>query len=329
MNGILLSLAAGFIPMALYAWFLYFLDRYEKEPLKLVAGMFIWGSLIAASAAFLINSISSLGILFITQSEFASQLVTTTLIAPVVEETLKGTAVLIVYLLFKPEFDSLLDGIVYAGIAALGFAAAENTWYIYQFGYQISGLQGLLDLTIVRVLFVGWQHPFYTAFIGLGFALARRTKDPTRRYAYPILGWSLAVATHLLHNLLAFLASNFNWGGIFNLIWDWTGYLGLLILILLLIKREQKWMKIHLESEVDLGTITAKQYQIASSAWRQGLTLLSSIFSGNFLHMRRFYQACGNLMHKKRQLMRFGDESGNELKIQILREDVNSLAGKA
>ena len=49
------------------------------------------------------------------------------MIAPIIEESLKGLAVLLVFLLFRKEFDSILDGIVYAAITALGFAATENS----------------------------------------------------------------------------------------------------------------------------------------------------------------------------------------------------------
>jgi len=165
--GFLISALAGIIPMLIYAWFLYMLDRYEKEPMKLLLGAFTWGAVVAAGSAYLINTLSSIGIYMITQSDFASKLTVSTLVAPVVEETLKGAAVLIVYLIFRSEFDSPLDGIIYGGVTALGFAATENIWYIHKLGFLESGWQGLLDLTLIRVFLVGWQHPFYTAFIGL------------------------------------------------------------------------------------------------------------------------------------------------------------------
>ena len=328
MSGYLVSLAAGILPMFLYAWFLYYLDRYEKEPGRLLAGMFLWGMLIAASAAYLINSVSSIGIYLFTQSNLATQLATSALIAPLVEETLKGTAVLIVFILFKPEFDSLLDGIVYAGIAGLGFAAAENTWYIHQYGYLNNGFPGVLEIALVRVVLVGWQHPFYTAFTGLGFALARQAKTETWRLCFPLLGWSLAVMFHLLHNLFAVMTANFGKGWQLNLIWDWSGYLGLLILIALLIKREQNWMKTYLAPEVDRGVIDPHHFQNACSAWRQGLIYLRSVPDGNARQVRQYYQICGNLMHKIRQGAQPGSDPELEKEIERLRSDLISLAEK-
>ncbi len=325
--GTLMSIISGVIPMAFYAWILYYLDRYEREPVKLLVGVFFWGAVIAAGAAFVINSITSSGIYFITQSEFATQLTISTLVAPVVEETLKGTAVLIVFLFFRSEFDSLLDGLIYGGITALGFAATENAWYIHQMGFLEYGWEGLLKMTFIRVVLVGWQHPFYTAFIGLGLAFSRRTKEPILRWIVPLLGWTMAVILHLLHNLFAGLFQS-NAGLVFATIWDWSGYLGLLLLIFLLINREQRWMKEYLAIEHKQDLLTNEQFQIACSAWKQGLAYLRARFNGNYRHVKDLYQICGDLMHKKRQLLSHGNELGAALEVQRLRSELQVIADK-
>ena len=325
--GFLVSSLAGIIPMMIFAWLLYFLDRYEKEPFRLLFAAFGWGAIVAAGGAFVINTIMGMGIYQVTQSEFATQLTLTTLIAPGVEETLKGAAVLIVFLLFRAEFDSLLDGVIYGGITALGFAATENIWYIYQLGYLQNSWQGLLDLTLIRSVLVGWQHPFYTAFIGLSFAVSRISTQKIWIWITPLIGWFIAVIFHLLHNLFSGLLQS-RAGVIFSIVWDWSGYLALLVLILLLIKREQSWMKKHLAAEVDQHLLSLDHYQTACSAWRQSLAVLQGRIQGNFRDTRRFYQACGNLMHKKRQLAQFGDELGTTLEIQRLRSELKDLALK-
>lgn len=322
--GVLISIIAGVLPMAFYAWILYFLDRYEREPIKLLIGVFLWGAVIAAGAAFVINSITSSGIYFLTQSEFATQLTISTLVAPVVEETLKGAAILMVLLFFRSEFDSLLDGLIYGGITALGFAATENAWYIHQLGFLEYGWQGLLKMTFIRVVLVGWQHPFYTAFIGLGLAFSRRTKEPIVRWIAPMIGWTIAVTFHLLHNLFAGLFQSYA-GQVFATIWDWSGYLGLLLLIFLLIKREQRWMKEYLSLEYKQDLLSYEQFQIACSAWKQGLAFVRARLYGNYRQVKELYQVCGDLMHKKRQLARHGDQLGTALEVQRLRAELQSL----
>ena len=129
----------------------------------------------AAGGAFIVNSLLELGVFYFTSSQSAADLTTGSLIAPVIEESLKGAAVLIIFWTAHNEFDSVLDGIVYASITALGFAATENMFYIYTYGYVENGLGGIFVLAFIRNILVGWQHPFYTAFIGIGLAKARLT----------------------------------------------------------------------------------------------------------------------------------------------------------
>ncbi len=322
---ILISIMAGVLPMAFYAWILYYLDRYEREPVQLLVGVFFWGAVIAAGAAFVINTITKNGIYLLTQSDFATQLTISTLVAPVVEETLKGAAVLMVFLFFRSEFDSLLDGLIYGGITALGFAATENAWYIHQLGFLENGWEGLIEMTLIRVVMVGWQHPFYTAFIGLGLAFSRRTKEPILGWIAPLAGWTLAVIFHLLHNLFAGIFHS-NAGLVFAMIWDWSGYIGLLLLIYLLIKREQSWMKEYLAAEHGQELLSPTHYQVACSARKQVLAFIRARFDGNYREVRLFYQACGDLMHKKRQLAKHGDELGAALEVQRLRSSLQSLA---
>jgi RsiW-degrading membrane proteinase PrsW (M82 family) len=325
MNGLLVSSLAGMGPMVFYAWLLYYLDRYEKEPLRLLLGVFLWGAVIAAGSAFMINSITSRGIYLLTQSEQSAQLTVSTLIAPLAEETLKGAAVLLVFLIFRSEFDSPLDGIIYAGITALGFAATENIWYIHQFGFLQNGYRGIADLTVIRSLLIGWQHPFYTAFIGLGLALSRNAQRTAGEWLFPLLGWLFAIAFHLSHNLLASLTSSQGYFGLIA-IWDWSGYVGLMALILALIKREQSWMREYLSEEVEGGLINPNQFRTACSAARQTFTYLKSLIRGNYDLERRFFQGCGNLMHKKRQLSKNGDHLEVIFEIQRLRSEIGMLS---
>jgi hypothetical protein len=254
----------------------------------------------------------------------ATRVTLSTLVAPFFEETLKGIAVLIIFLIFRADFDSPLDGVVYAGIAALGFAASENTWYIYQLGYLPGGMKGLIDLALIRTLMVGWQHPFYSSFIGIGFALSRSSQQRLLRWLYPLLGWSLAVSFHLSHNFLSILFHSEK-GLILSTIWDWSGYLGLLFLITVFIHREQNWMREYLKPELEDGIIDQTQYRVACSAWEQSRAYLRGLLTGNYHTQRIFYQTCGDLMHKKRQLSRLGNQQGEQLIIQRLRSEIAAL----
>jgi len=226
---------------------------------------------------------------------------------------------------FRHEFDSVLDGIIYAGVAALGFAATENTYYIYTYGFTENGWSGLLFLTFIRVILVGWQHPFYTAFTGIGLAVARLNRNWFVKIIAPIIGLGLAMFTHAFHNTMAsFLTGN---AGLFiGAAVDWTGWLFMLIIIIWSTRREQKFLKIYLSGEVQVGTISPALYRTASSAWKQMFARTTAIFTGKYFKTVRFYQLCGEYAHKRRQYANLGDERGNVATLQKLRAELAALA---
>ncbi len=316
---LLVSLFFGFVPMFFFAAVVYWLDRYEKEPRVLLGATFFWGVVIAAGGAFIINTAFGIGIYVFTGSEGAAEIGTTSIIAPIVEEFLKGLAVAIVFFLFYKEFDSILDGIIYGGIAALGFAATENTLYIFRNGYQESGWGGLFMLAFIRVIIVGWQHPFYTAFTGIGFAVSRTNKNVLIKFIAPLVGYGAAVTTHAFHNTFGGLIGGLE-GFAAGTIVDWFGWTFMLGFVFWMINNERNIVKNQLRPEVISGLISQAQYQKALSPW----TVTTAGFSGRA--SSRFYQLCGELSHKKEQYNKQGDEGGNAMIIEKLRAELAVLA---
>lgn len=326
--GLMLSIFFGFAPMLLFAWMLYWLDRYEKEPAPLLGGVFVWGAVVAAAAALVINSSFAFGIYSLTRSEAAADLATGSLIAPIVEEIAKGIALVLVFVAIHREFDSILDGIIYAGIVALGFAASENTLYIYRDGYLAEGFAGLAAMVLIRVGLVGWQHPFYTAFFGIGLAAARLHPQVERRILGPAIGLVLAIVLHSVHNILARQLHG-SGGFVIGTVYDWTGWFLMFLFLLWALRREQLWLIRHLNEEITLGSLTGRQYQTACSAWRQTGARFSALFQGRFRPTSRFYQVCAELAYKKEQLARLGDEDGNSRAIHDLRAELKRLSALA
>jgi protease PrsW len=318
----LLALALSFIPAFIYAAILYWLDRFEKEPRRMLFGAFLWGALVATSGALIWSSIFEQGLLLLTDSEALTDLSGATIVAPVVEECLKSLAVLLIFLAFRHEFDSVLDGIVYAGITALGFAATENLLYLYFAGYQEGGMTGLIVLFVLRVILGGWGHAVYTAFFGIGLAVARLSKNPMIRFVAPILGLLIAILLHALHNGMATVAVEIAGGvGLLaTLLTDWTTWLIALAIIVWEIRRERSWITTYLQEEVREGIISQAQYSKARSIWGR----IRGSAGGKAA--RRFYQLCAELAQKKHQLQQRGDERGNQARIAGLRAELQQLA---
>jgi RsiW-degrading membrane proteinase PrsW (M82 family) len=328
MAGFLVSFLLGLIPCLIFAYIVYWFDRYEKEPKLLLGGVFTWGAIVAAGGAFIINSVLSLGVYIFTGSDFVTEVGVGSFIAPLVEETLKGLAVLIVYLIFRNEFDSILDGIVYAAITALGFAATENIYYIYSYGFQEHGWGGLVFLAFVRIILVGWQHPFYTAFTGIGLAISRLNRNTFIKFAAPVAGWMLAIFTHAFHNTVATLFTGLA-AYIVGSLFDWTGWLFMFGFVLWAINRDRLCNVKYLKEEIATGLINPSQYKTACSAWSQGIARFNALTSGRYRQTNRFYQLCSELAHKKQLLLTLGEEGSNSQKIEKIRLELVRLAPNA
>lgn len=324
---LLTSVLCGFLPIFFFAYILYWSDRYEKEPKVLLGSVFLWGAIVAAGGGFLINILAGVGIYLVTGSEIATELTTSTLVAPFVEELLKGCAVLIVFLVFRKEFDSVLDGIIYGGITALGFAATENTFYIYNYGFLESGWTGLWSMVIIRVFLVGWQHPFYTAFTGIGFAIARLNPPHWVKVTAPLAGFCVAVLMHSFHNILASIMSGFS-GPAIGTVLDWMGWFCFLCYLLWIIHNEGQNQLIYLKEEADLGVISPSQYKIAISAKAQSIARFSALIEGNYKNTHKFYTLCGELAHRKNLFTKLGDEEGNLVTIKCIQNELSHLSPK-
>ncbi|KXK14609.1 MAG: putative integral membrane protein [Chloroflexi bacterium OLB14] len=293
--GLIVSLFLGFVPMFLFAVFVYWLDRYEKEPKLLLGAAFFWGVIIAGGGAFIINTVLGIGVYVVTSSDAVTNFATASIIAPIVEETLKGLAVAVVFFMFRKEFDSVLDGIIYGSMVGLGFSAIENTLYIYRDGYSAGGWGGLLALAFIRVILVGWMHAFFTAFTGIGFAIARLNKNIIIKIFAPIVGIGIAISAHAFHNTFGSVVGS---GGLDSLgltiLADMLGYSVMIGIIVWVLVHERNVVKRQLAEEVASGLISQAQYQKAQSP----ITLTTAGLSGRATS--QFYLLLGELAHKKR-----------------------------
>ena len=314
----------GFMPMFLFAAFVNWLDRYEKEPKILLGAAFFWGVIIAGGGAYIINTAFGIGIYTLTGSEHAADLGTTSIVAPIVEEALKGLAVLVVFFMVRREFDSIMDGIVYASITAMGFAAIENVLYIYRNGFQESGWEGFWTLVFIRVFLVSWMHPFFTSFTGIGLAIARLNRNPIVKVIAVPGGYSVAVIAHAFHNTFSTVLGGMG-GFVIGIIADYIGYACMFGFVIWVVLHERSILKNQLVEEVTNGIISHRQYASAISFFQIG-PHLAALSAGTLRQTLRFYQVCGELAHKKEQLTRVGDEGGNTILIEQYRKELTQLA---
>ncbi|MEU4265695.1 PrsW family intramembrane metalloprotease [Streptomyces argenteolus] len=206
-EGFLVGLGLAVLPvpmlMAAFRW----LDRVEPGPWRNLLFAFAWGACAAALVAIIANSFATRWIATATADPARADTLGATVIAPVVEETAKGAAVLLVFLFRRREFGGVVDGIVIAGFTATGFAFTENILYLGNaFGEdQQLGTAGFASVTagtfFVRVVMSPFAHPLFTVLTGIGFGIAALGgRHRVRRIVLPLLGLVLAMGMHALWN---------------------------------------------------------------------------------------------------------------------------------
>jgi RsiW-degrading membrane proteinase PrsW (M82 family) len=198
-TGLLIALLAGVVPALLYVGALYWVDRYEKEPKRLLAAAFVWGAIPSVVLALATELFFQLPPNLLGPQ--ALEAVRLGLIAPVLQEALKGAAVLFIARRYRREFDNVLDGIIYGAMVGFGFAMTGNI-VSYVSSFALWGFDGLNVTVFAEGIVYGLDHALYTAFFGAALGFARLAQKPWQRWAAPVGGFVLTVATHALHNLL-------------------------------------------------------------------------------------------------------------------------------
>ena len=118
-------LAIGMVPSFLLIWYIYRLDKIEKEPFGLIVKLFVFGGLSTISATILELLFSSILGNFLYSGTILYQIISNFLIIALVEEGGKRFALRKVTWK-NPNFNYRFDAVVYAVTVSLGFAAFEN-----------------------------------------------------------------------------------------------------------------------------------------------------------------------------------------------------------
>src|SRR3712207_4829571 len=90
-------IGAGVLQTILYLLFIRAIDLYEREPLRYVVPVFAWGFAVATTISLVFNTLAALTFEAIATRQVAGFL-TAVFVAPVVEETTKGLALLIIFI---------------------------------------------------------------------------------------------------------------------------------------------------------------------------------------------------------------------------------------
>lgn len=199
-----LGLALGFIPAFVWLGF-YMQEDPHPEPKRLIAFTFVLGgisTMIALVAQIYLRNSGFLQALSPGNLSHPSAFLPLTLLA-LVEEIVKFGAAYFAVRKAK-DFDEPVDAMIYAIVAALGFATVENIAVLNgQFTDQAL-ITSILGLTTARFIGATLLHTLTAAFMGYYWAISIREGGKAR---YLLIG--LLVAT-ILHAGFNFLILNYD-----------------------------------------------------------------------------------------------------------------------
>lgn len=338
---LVLAVVLAFVPTLVYAMFIWWLDRYEKEPVPLLLVAFMWGALPAIVLAFILEVAADAPLqqfLLPTHAEVTGA----SLLAPIVEEAAKAIILVVLFLAYRREFDNVLDGVIYGAMVGLGFAFVENVLYFLSAGGDqgLPSIEQMLTLWVLRAGVFGLNHSMFTAFTGAALGLARSLKKGWQRGLVPGLGLGTAMLFHAIHNflvsaigLLSDDESNVGLvlGACFGALA--SDYLGLILVLGLAITssiREGHIIRETLLEEVALGRLTPDEYHMLMSGARRWSARWSVLFSGGFRRWRqtgRFFDLATELAFRKHR-MHDGDvihQAISAREIAHLRQEIDNL----
>lgn len=231
-------------------------DRHQPEPWRIIWITFFLCVLLLFPVVFIEIFLESLTGWSAQHPQVSARFLHAIVGVALVEEFFKLLPVWI-YAARKPEFDEMIDGLVYGAAAAAGFATVENIFYVLQHGFAIG---------IVRAILAVPMHLFTGALLGYGLALGKLQK---KRFA-PLLLFVLATLCHGIYD-----------GVLFAGIYPWVAPLivgGLLILVLVLGIRSLKLSHAQFGQQTVATSVVKKNVYLKSLYILMGILLL--LFSG-------------------------------------------------
>lgn len=181
-----MAIAALLIATAIPLLFLYLirtLDLYGTGSPRAILFSFTWGALSVVLASTLYR-LSPYRLDAAPLAPYA---------APLLEETLK--ALILLYLVRRPNFTYFVDGAIYGFAVGIGFAVFENYLYILQ------NLDAGLGTALGRVLSTNLMHASAGAIVGIALGLSRFQRFSGRLF-HLLSGLLLAFLLHAAFNRL-------------------------------------------------------------------------------------------------------------------------------
>jgi protease PrsW len=185
-------LISALAPVLVIIIYIYIKDKYEKESKRILAYTFALGAVISIVITTLLYKIFDL--FFPIPNDFSvwQQFIKAFFIVALIEEFSKYTIVRY-YNQPRKGFNEPFDGIIYAVMVSMGFAAVENIMYV---------LQGGLEVALLRAFTAIPAHAAFGVLMGYFMGKAKFSKHKTK---WNLIGLSSAILFHGTYDFFLFI----------------------------------------------------------------------------------------------------------------------------
>ncbi len=300
----LFSLVFAIVPMSLYLIAIYFMDRYDREPIGLLVLNFVWGAVGAIFWGVVLSLTLSAMLDWGGHND-------TILLAPFVEELTKGVFLLITAR--NRRFDNITDGIVYGMAIGLGFGMTEN--FLYFLG--AASVEQWVMLVVIRTLFSAVMHAMATGVFG-AFVGATKFGASALRWPLRLLGLGLAMFMHFFWNFSVSIDAPEGFAlGVIFIFFSLIVIMGTFQFSLL---RESRLIARELAEEVERGLIPAAHINfLPFTSRRKLLGWLSPVVN------RKQYIQCATKLAFRKSQHRMMPPPGYQGEIEALRAEIQVL----
>lgn len=191
MNLLLLAIA----PVTIIILYIYFKDKYEKEPIKILAKSFILGATVSIILTLVLGYCASILIPLTNVESIFQQFLKAFVVVAFVEEFSKYIIVKF-YAQRNKEFNEPFDGIVYSVMVSMGFAALENVIYTFQYGAGTG---------LVRAFTAVPAHATFGILMGYFMGKAKFAKTKKDKIRLNLTGLIAAALFHGAYDFFLFL----------------------------------------------------------------------------------------------------------------------------
>ncbi|WP_452226207.1 PrsW family intramembrane metalloprotease [Lacinutrix cladophorae] len=187
-------LALAIAPVFLIILYIYYNDKYDKEPKLLLFYSFLLGAIVSILVTTILYVISdyTIPIAIAGNTSVLQLFIKAFFIVALIEEFSKY---IIVRYFAQPNkaFNEQFDGIVYAVMVSMGFAATENIMYV---------LQGGIETALLRAFTAVPAHATFAVLMGYFMGKAKFSNN---RMILNLLGLLLAILFHGAYDFFLFL----------------------------------------------------------------------------------------------------------------------------